>query len=116
MKKIICFTNKSDSEELKEYNEYGFKLEFFDSFEELPESEFYIVSLKMGSNIYSKFVIFMRDRPKSKFIFLNEYTEPLNDEDFIIRDEKNTESYMYVPSAALFRIKEFVSVHNVSTL
>jgi hypothetical protein len=112
MKKIICFTNKDDSDELKEYNEYGFKLEFFDSFEKLPESEFYIVSLKMGSNIYSKFVIFMRDRPNSKFIFLNEYTESLADEDFIIRDEENTESYMYVPSAALFRVKELVDLTN----
>jgi hypothetical protein len=108
MAKIVCFTNKNDSEELNKNNEYGLDLEFYDSFEKLQESNFYVVSLKYGSKIYNDFVKFMRARPNSRFIFLNEYTTALDDEDFNIRDEENTEPYMYVPSAALKRIKYLI--------
>jgi hypothetical protein len=108
MAKIVCFTNKNDSEELIQKNIFGLELDFFDSFEKLPESDFYIVSLKYGSKIYNDFIKFMRARPKSRFIFLEEYTTTLDDEDFNIRDEENTEPFMYVPSAALKRIKYLI--------
>jgi hypothetical protein len=105
MKKIICFTNDYDTQELKEFNE--FNLEFIKTFDYLPKgADFYVVSLKNGSRIYFQFVNFMRKYPKSKFIFLNEFTKALSDEDFDIRDEPNAYSKMYTPGAALELIKE----------
>jgi hypothetical protein len=107
MERIVCFTNENDTDDLIKYNEYGFDLKFVKKFEDLPDSKFYIISLKYGSKIYDRFVKFMRTKKSSKFIFLNENFLD-DDNDFTIRDDENTESYMYVPSAALFRIKELV--------
>ena len=108
--RIVCFTNENDTKDLIKYNNGSFYFEFINSFDNLPDADFYIVSLKYGSTIYDKFVNFMRCHNKSKFLFLNEYTETLDDEDFEIRDEENTEHYMFVPSAALSRIKELIGL------
>ena len=110
--RIVCFTNENDTEELIRFNKFGFNLEFIDS-NNLPDADYYIVSLKWGTRDYTQFVNFMREHSQSKFLFLNEYTETLDDEDFEIRDEKNSEKYMYVPSAALERIKELMNQANV---
>ncbi|MDR1894982.1 MAG: hypothetical protein LBQ61_09920, partial [Spirochaetales bacterium] len=83
--------------------------DFFVSFDDLPNNaDIYIVSLKNGSKIYSCFVDFMRKNTKSKFIFLNEFTETLSDEDFDIRDESNAYPKMYTPGGALELIKESI--------
>jgi hypothetical protein len=50
----------------------------------------------------------MRKNTKSKFIFLNEFTETLSDEDFDIRDESNAYPKMYTPGGALELIKESI--------
>jgi hypothetical protein len=106
---IICFTNKKDTKELYEYNTYGLILNVIRSFEKLPDSKYYIVSLKYGSKIYKKFVAFMRQHPNSTFLFLNE-NGFLTSNDLNIRDEPNTESGMYVPPAALYHIKELIDL------
>jgi len=107
--KIVCFTNNFDSKELKDFKK--FSLDFFESFEKLPSNaDFYIISLKKGSKIYHQFVDFMRNNPKSKFIFLNEFSETLSDEDFDIRDEPNTFLNMYTPGAALELILELTDL------
>jgi hypothetical protein len=62
--KIVCFTNKNDTQELIKYNNCNLELEFIDSFDNLPDSEFYIISLKYGSEIYEKFINFMRNKIK----------------------------------------------------
>ena len=93
MKKIACFTNESDTEKLSQFND-SFKLEFIESFNELPDSDFFIVSLRQASEIYDKFVEFMRQRPESRFLFLDVGMVLMTDEDFTIRDESNT---VYAP-------------------
>ena len=107
--KIVCLTNENDTKDLIRFNKYGFDLEFIKTNEELSDADFYIVSLKWGTKYYNQFIKFMREHPKSKFLFLNEYTETLDDEDFEIRDEKNTDNFMYVSSAALEHIKELIT-------
>ena len=44
----------------------------------------------------------MRQNPTRKFLFLEEYHFTLTDEDFAIRDEPNTDIYMYTPDKAMF--------------
>ena len=108
--KIACYTNDYDTKQLKKYDDLNLNWKFVDSFHDLPqEADFYIVSLRLGSSIYNDFIGFMRKNPKSKFIFLNEFTNPLTDEDFDIRDEPNTYTGMYVPGAAIELIMKSVS-------
>jgi hypothetical protein len=106
--KIACFTNDYDTKQLKKYDYLNLK--FVDSFSNLPqEADFYLVSLRLGSSIYNDFIHFMRNNSKSKFIFLNEFTNPLTDEDLDIRNEPNTYTGMYVPETAIELIMELVS-------
>jgi hypothetical protein len=84
-------------------------LDFIDSFESLGDADIYIVSLKMASTIFQAFQNFMRNNSQSKFLFLEEYKQTLTDEDFEIRDEQNTDIYMYTPKKALKIVIE--SIH-----
>ena len=97
--KIVCFTDRDDTKELKFHNK-DHELIFIRS-PDLPESNIYIVSLRKASKIYNKFVKFMRDRPDSKFIFLEEYKRGLTNNDFRIRDEPNTDIRMFSPEQSL---------------
>ena len=112
--KIVCFTNENDTKDLIRFNKFGFELKFIKTNEELSDADFYIVSLKWGTKYYNQFIKFMREHPKSKFLFLNEYTETLDDKDFEIRDEENTDNFMYVPSAALKHIMELITQRHLS--
>jgi len=100
MKQIVCFTDEDDTSELRTV-ENQFELHFIDDFSDMPEADIYIISLKKATDIFVKFLQFMRDRPKSRFFFLEEYKRTLSDEDFNIRFEPNTDIYMYSPKAAL---------------
>ena len=109
MKKIVCFTNEADSKELLQKNN-DLKFDFIKSFNDLPNADIYIISLKMATNIYSDFLNFMRNHPQSKFLFLEEYTNTLSDEDFDIREEPNTDIYMYTPKKAILIIMEEIKL------
>jgi hypothetical protein len=99
--KAICFTDEYDSKEIKEANA---DVVFIDDFKDLIETnaDFYLVSLKKASTRYDEFTSFMRSRPMSKFLFLEEYHQVMTNEDFTIRDEPNTDIYMYTPDKAMF--------------
>ena len=97
---IICLTDSDDTNELKNENN-NLNLQFIDSFENIINAKIYIVSLKKASVIFHAFVDFMRKNPESKFLFLEEYKQTLTDEDFEIREEPNTDIYMYTPKKAL---------------
>jgi hypothetical protein len=111
MEKIICFTDEEDSDYLRIYNEkyFDFELEFINSLDKLSEAKYYIVSLKLISDIFSDLRNSMREKSKSKFIFLFRRGEFKNYvEDDMIRKEKNAESSLYMYDSALFRIKELI--------
>jgi len=101
MQKVVCFTDEYDTQEIKNAK---VDAAFIDTFDELTKTDanIYIVSLRKASNIYNKFVAFMRENPTRKFLFLEEYHLPLTNEDFDIRDEPNTDIYMYTPDKAMF--------------
>jgi hypothetical protein len=110
-KKIICWVNENDESKIRNHK-YDFILEFVKKFDDLPDNVFYIVSLKKASEIYNEFVSFMRARPESKFFFLDIGDEVLENEDYIIRDEPNTDGYMWVCGSLLHEIKELICSTN----
>ena len=110
-KRIICWVNETDKVELQN-NKYEFILEFIQNFDELPNNNYYIVSLKNASEIYDKFVNFMREKPESKFFFLDVGNDVLENEDYIIRDEPNTDGYMWACGSLLHKIKELTDSTN----
>ena len=101
MKQITCFTDEYDTQEIKNAK---VNVTFIDTFDELikTDADIYIVSLRKASSIYNEFVSFMRKNPTCKFLFLEEYHQVMTNEDFTIRDEPNTDIYMYTPDKAMF--------------
>jgi hypothetical protein len=87
-KKIACFVNEKHTKELKKLRN---DLIFATEIDDLPEVDFYIVSLKSVTKLHKRFRDFMRSKPSSGFIFLiGEDNEEIETEDFEIRDEPNT--------------------------